>query len=299
MTTMRCFLLVFCFAVLLRSSSALTTSRTRVVASSSPEKQQRIKKLLVLGGSGYLGREISRRGVRKGWEVTSLSRRGVNPEEGDPIMDSIKWVGGDATDAATVRNLVNENDAVVHAVGLLFDVNSGLDKLNLIVSGSGSMPSKDSTYDRVSRLTAFNAIDAATQKLRLPFASRVPFAYISCAEAGWPDVQFGDFVEDKLAPDWLRRYLDAKRKVEAKLVENSKSLRPIIFRPSLIWSWTKFDVLPIIPIFNAASALGVPFVDRTVRVSTLADAVVAGLENEQIEGPQRFMHIDKLAETQR
>ena len=57
------------------------------------------------------------------------------------------------------------------------------------------------------------------------------------------------------------------------------------------------QVLPIIPVFNAASALGVPFVDRTVRVGTLADAIVAGLSDDEVEGVQRFPEMDALAET--
>lgn len=39
-------------------------------------------------------------------------------------------------------------------------------------------------------------------------------------------------------------------------------------RPSLIWDWTKLDVLPLIGIFDLACALGVPFIDKTVRVIT-------------------------------
>lgn len=253
------------------------------------------RKLLVLGGTGYVGREVTRRAVRRGWEVTSLSRRGANPEAGDPIMDSVTWVAGDATDASVVKPLARDADAVVHAVGLLFDVESGLDKLNFIVSGSKSLPNPDSTYDRITRLTAFNAIDAAAGKLRLPFAPRTPFVFVSAAEAGWPTVQWGDVVEDRFAPDWLKKYLAAKRLVEAKLTETAGTLRPVIYRPSLIWSWSKLDVLPIIPIFNLASALGVPFVDRTVRVDTLADAIIAGLDDDNAEGVQRFAQMDELA----
>lgn len=251
-------------------------------------------KVLVLGGSGYVGREVCRRAVRRGWQVTSLSRRGVNPEAGDPALDAVDWRGGDATDPATVKSLVGANDAVVHAIGLLFDVESGLENLNFIVSGSGSTPGQDSTYDRISRLTAFNAIDATQNKLRLPFAPRTPFIYVSCAEAGWPDVTYGDVVEEKLAPEWLKKYLIAKRAVEAKLGDSSQ-LRPVIYRPSLIWSWSKLDVLPIIPVFNVLSALGVPFVDRTVKVGTLADAIVAGLDDSTVEGVQRFPQMDTLA----
>ena len=128
----------------------------------------------------------------------------------------------------------------------------------------------------------------------MPFAPRTPFAFVSCAESGWPDVSGGSFVESNLAPEWLGRYLVAKRAVEAKLNDNTDKLRPIIYRPSLIWSWGKLDVLPIIPVFNLASALGVPFVDRTIRVGTLADAIVAGVAGD-VEGVQRFAAMDELA----
>ena len=41
-------------------------------------------------------------------------------------------------------------------------------------------------------------------------------AFVSCAEAGWPDVALGQQVE-AASPDWLQRYLAAKRSVEAAL----------------------------------------------------------------------------------
>lgn len=286
-------------ACLACSVTGLSLSRRNVVQRSTviAAAEGAPKKLLVIGGTGYVGREVCRRGVARGWKVTGLSRRGCNPEAGDPVLESVSWVAGDATDATVVRELVRDCDAVVHACGLLFEAGSGLEQLNNVVSGSKSVPAADSTYDRVTRLTAFNAIDAVQSKLRLPFSPRVPFAFVSAAEAGWPDVQYGDVVESKFAPDWLRAYLLAKRAVEAKLAANTSALRPIIYRPSLIWSWTKFDVLPIIPVFNIASALGVPFVDRTINVATLADAIVAGIADEQAEGVQRFDNMDKLAAT--
>merc|ERR1719155_110325 len=284
---MRCSLLA-ALAATVSSFRAPTRPAVRMAAAAVP------KKLAVLGGSGYVGREVCRRAVARGWEVTSLSRRGANPEPGDAALDLVAWTAGDAADAGTVKSFVADADAVVHAVGLLFDVDSGLTQLSKVVSGSNSVPGEESTYDRVTRQTAFNAIDATANRLRLPFAPRTPFAFVSCAESGWPDVSGGSFVEDKVAPEWLRRYLVAKRAVEAKLEENSDKLRPVVYRPSLIWSWGKLDVLPIIPVFNLASALGVPFVDRTIRVGTLADAIVAGVAGDA-EGVQRFAAMDELA----
>lgn len=251
-------------------------------------------KLAILGGGGYVGREVARRAVARGWTVSSLSRRGANPEPGDANLDAVEWVAGDATDAAVVDKFVGSADAVAHCVGLLFDADAGaLTRFSSVVSGSGSVPAGDSTYDRITRLTALNSA-AAASKPRLLRRKPTPFAFISCAEAGWPDVQFGDVVESRLAPEWLRRYLKAKRAVEAEL-ETNANLRPIILRPSLIWDWSKLDVLPAIPVFNLLSAVGVPFVDRTMRVTDLADAAVAGLEDDAVSGVQRFEAMDALA----
>ena len=189
--------------------------------------------------------------------------------------------------------------------GLLFDVDSGLANLNKIVSGSGSIPGESSTYDAITRSTAFNVINSIEKKqsglgnILSNNKGRYPFCFVSAAEAGWPDVPFGKTIDEKLAPAWLNRYLIAKRAVESRLKESNETkgtIRSAIFRPSLIWDWTKLDVLPVIPVFNIAAALGVPFVDKTVRVETLADAIVAGIENDDVEGVQRVGEMETISQ---
>lgn len=251
------------------------------------------KRLLVLGGGGYVGREVCKLAVERGYKVTSLSRRGENPEPDNEQLAAVNWVKGNGADPATVKKLVEDSDAFVHAIGLLFDVNSGLTNLNTIVSGSNSLPDEESTYDVVTRQTAFNLIDAVNSRSRLPNTPPTPLVFTSAAEAGWPDVSFGEQVEN-VAPDWLKRYLKAKRMVEAKITATPDTIRPVIYRPSLIWSWTKFDVLPVIPVFNLLSAVGVPFVDKTVTVTTLSRAMIAGLEDDTVSGVQRFMQMEEL-----
>ena len=55
------------------------------------------KKLLVLGGSGYLGSRICRAAVEAGYKVTALSRRG-GPPKMDPALEQVEWRIGDATE---------------------------------------------------------------------------------------------------------------------------------------------------------------------------------------------------------
>lgn len=256
------------------------------------------KKVVVFGGTGYVGSQVCERLATKGYQVTAVSRRGQNPRPGkSDALDEVNWVQCDATNKKAVEKLVSQNDAVVHAVGLLFDVESGLQNLNTIVSGSKSIPDPEkSTYDNITRQTMYNILDAMENPVyRLKKGgAKTPLAFVSCAEAGWPDVKFGHFIEQRLAPEWLKKYLVAKRAVESRLMA-STAVRPIIVRPSLIWSWDKLDVLPVIPVFNIANALGVPFVDKTVRVETLATSIVAGIHDESVSGVQRFRNMEELA----
>lgn len=110
-------------------------------------------KLLVLGGTGFVGRELVKRARQKGYSVVSISRRGKLAGETD---QSVTWVSGDASQVKTLQAVIDDFgpfDGCVHAVGLLLDAESGLSALNKYASGSGSSPTSESTYDRVTRQT--------------------------------------------------------------------------------------------------------------------------------------------------
>jgi NAD(P)-dependent dehydrogenase (short-subunit alcohol dehydrogenase family) len=107
-------------------------------------------KILVLGGTGFVGGTIAKEAVQRGYSVTTISRRGGDNEE----VDMRK---GDATDPAVLSTVLQEGGyvAVIHAIGMLLESD-----LNKFASGSGSVPRKGSTFDEVTRQTAFNAIAA-------------------------------------------------------------------------------------------------------------------------------------------
>lgn len=185
---------------------------------------------------------------------------------------------------------------VIHCIGLLFDDESGFGRYNRFVSGSKSVPDSQSTYDSITRQTAFNAIDATIDYCNSTNVSEFPFVFVSAAEAGWPQMTGGTFIESKLAPNWLQRYLKAKRAVEEKLLESDPPLRPIIMRPSLIYSLDRPLSFPSVGAFFVGNKVGLPFVDRPVSVQALSKAIVRSLSLPEVQGIQRYTQIDALNE---
>ena len=240
------------------------------------ETPQSKGKILVLGGSGFLGSNIAKRAVLEGYKVVSLSRNGKNRKSADAKKDSIDYRIGDARDEETISAILAEGGftAVYHCVGLLFDQESGFRKLNRFVSGSGSIPDSSATYDNITRVTAFNSISAAEAYSRERGQGPLPFIFISAAEVGWEDVTGGKFIESNIAPKWLKRYLKAKRAVEDRLLTDQTLLRPIVFRPSLIYSLDRIRSLPPVGAFFIGNKIGLPFVDRPGKILLLLNVQI-------------------------
>lgn len=299
--------------------------------------ERRPLRLLILGGSGFVGSHVCRLAISRGYDVVVVTRRGpgpLNAAHGDPILKADWTQRGDARDPEFLRSVMagpsaggrGPFDAVVHCVGVLFDGASGLGSLNRIVSGIGSLPDASATYDDITKKTVDALADAAGEHC----APGTPFVFMSAAEAGWPDMPGGTFVERWIAPSFLQRYLSAKRGAEAVVNtmvagrqggeqqqqqqadgsgagsrvsrrasasgSASQHLRGVTIRPSFVWRWSKLDILVPAFIYSILNAVGVPFVDRPVRVDDVAEAVLEAVQLEAtVWGTQHYADIDRLA----
>lgn len=249
-------------------------------------------KVLVLGGSGFVGSRFIEKAADR-FDIVSVSRRGRPAEfvkEGLSSEPEPLWLKVDATDGAAVQELFDVHgpfDGVFHSIGLLLDKDSGLSKFNKFASGSGSVPGSSATYDAITRQTAINAIDAFLYSGKTSdLVKKKPFVFISAAEAGWTFP----------APvSWLEKYLVAKRAVESTLLGCGDKIRPVIFRPSLIWTPKRPQALVSVLPFYLAALVKVPFVDKPTPLEALIDAAICAIEDQDTTGIKRIGDIETLA----
>ena len=89
-----------------------------------------MKKILILGGTGFVGRHVCEKLAAGGYRVTVLTRRRSNARHLQmlPMLDVAE---GSAYDAAALEPLVAEQDAVINLVAILHGTEAAFDKAHV------------------------------------------------------------------------------------------------------------------------------------------------------------------------
>ena len=104
-------------------------------------------KILVLGGSGFIGSQVCVKAVSEGHEVHALGRNKPNK-----VPEGVNWVSKDALDYEGMKSFLQKEsfDAVVNCIGILFDYSTPLRRLNKLFSGSNSVAlNNNETYSNI------------------------------------------------------------------------------------------------------------------------------------------------------
>ena len=136
--------------------------------------------LLVVGGSGFIGRDVCRFAVRDGHEVRSVSRSG-RPDVDEDWADAVSWTSADLFRPNAWRDRLDGVDAVVHSVGTLTEA-----------------PTEGVTFERV------NGDAAVLAALEAERAGVDAFVFLSAAAK---------------PPGIRTAYLTAKRRAEASVAD--------------------------------------------------------------------------------
>ncbi|KAJ5726689.1 uncharacterized protein N7483_008046 [Penicillium malachiteum] len=275
------------------------------------------KRLVVAGGSGFLGSRICKAAAARGWSVTSLSRSGeprwetVTDSSTRPSWaSSVEWAKADLLKPGSYKSFLTGATAVVHSMGILLeaDYKGVVQGREPIVGGlqrafsSSKLGSQDLssrkegealepkerdgqlTYELMNRDSAI----ALAQESSL---EHVPaFVYISAA-AG--------------APVLPARYITTKREAEETIASTLPELRSIFIRPGFMFDSSRKFTLPIALGGFVTSELNTflgkklgflgAMAEKPLKVDTVGEAVVEALEDESTRGAVGTKQIEALA----
>jgi nucleoside-diphosphate-sugar epimerase len=121
-------------------------------------------KLGVTGGTGFVGSHLIDAALAAGHEVKALTRREQPPREG------VEWVAGSLDERESLRQLVTDVDAIIHAAGVITAPNAaGFNKGN--VEGTLAMLAA-ATAGGIHRFVHISSLAAREPKLSLYGASK-------------------------------------------------------------------------------------------------------------------------------
>ncbi|RSL65612.1 hypothetical protein CEP54_004090 [Fusarium duplospermum] len=276
------------------------------------------KKLVVCGGTGFLGSRICKYAVARGWDVTSISRSGdprwdtiTSSPSPPPWAHKVSWERGDILRPATYAPLLNGADYVVHSMGILLEADykgaisgkespiSGLRKafapvrdrgVDPLQRGQGEDIKPPNPKDQFS-YEIMNRDSAVTLAKHAAAANVSSLCYISAAGG---------------APVLPQRYISTKREAEVTIATKFPQLRGIFIRPSFMFDSSRPVTMPL----AAMVGLGTAFNDLTgnyfktfmgaagvkpMKVETVAEAVVEALGDENVKGALEVPEIEELA----
>jgi len=204
------------------------------------------RRVLVVGGNGFIGSAICRAALSRGCQVTSVSSSGGpyrTPKGHTPAwVANVDWQKGDAFQPDTFAHLFPQVDGVVHTLGILLEdgeykqavrdanIPQLMSSLFRVATGdTGNPVRKESaagvSYESMNRKAALQVCEAFISSSPLPGLDYPrPFIYISA--------------EDIFRPLIPARYIETKREAEQKIKEmiaGKEGYRGVYIRPSLVY----------------------------------------------------------------
>ena len=288
-----------------------------------------MKRLLVVGGNGFVGKAVCRRAVRRKIQVTSLSRSGRPMNETGEWADKVEWKMGDANDPDVAREAVEECDAIVSTVGTMVDsswpagarqlymnmkknfqsggggggIQAGLAGLANVLNSASSTGSFDAsgdstdgenTYERLNRDVHLTVASAASRS-----ESVSSFVYFSAVP---PNV-----LNSKVP--LVQRYFSTKMETENALQQyDPNTLRCPILRPTVMYDDEHLHTLAPAALSKVSSLLDsmvfaqfgfrdVPHLlpSPPVFVDTVAECAIEAAFDNQIQGVLELADISRIS----
>jgi NADH dehydrogenase len=120
-----------------------------------------MKKVLILGGSGFVGRHVCTKLAKLGWRVTVPTRRANNAQAVQtlPLVDVI---AADVHDPAQLCALVAGHDAVINLIAILHGTPEAFERTHVKLLRSLISACKSQSVSRLVHVSALGVSDSAS-----------------------------------------------------------------------------------------------------------------------------------------
>jgi len=120
-----------------------------------------LNKVLVTGGTGFIGAYIIKELVEKGYSVRAIRRSNKLPFFISPdILNKVEWVNGDVLDVISLNEAMQDVDAVIHSAAVVsFDKKERAQMYNTNVDGTANIVNL-SLENGIKKLVHISSISA-------------------------------------------------------------------------------------------------------------------------------------------
>lgn len=225
-----------------------------------------MKKVLVLGGSGFVGKAICRELIKIGADVYSINRSGIPRACPADLENGVKWIKGNALDPQTYSQLKGI-DTLIHSIGILAEPKPS----------SNSDQHFPVTFESEIRDTLKVALEAS-KSFGAPLQR---IGYISAADFG----SISNFL--------LSRYMKSKREAESILQQCQDQIPSVIARPGFMYGRDRFPTIPFSYAFSLATLFSAGMLPKALDVDQVAKSLITALADEKLEGT-RILEVPDL-----
>jgi NADH dehydrogenase len=115
-----------------------------------------MKRVLVLGGTGFVGRHVCEKLQREGWSITVPTRRTLNASAVQHLP-SLRVVEANVHDGAVLAQLLVGHDAVVNLVAILHGSEAAFDRTHVVLPATLARACEVSGVRRLVHVSALGA----------------------------------------------------------------------------------------------------------------------------------------------
>lgn len=224
-----------------------------------------MNKVLVLGGSGFVGKAICRELIKIGADVYSINRSGMPRGCPADLETSVKWIKGNALDPQTYNQL-SDIDTLIHSIGII----------------SEPKPQANQNFPVTFESEIRDTLKVALEASKSFGAPLQRIGYISAADFG--------AVSNLLLP----RYMKAKREAESILHEfSSEHVPSVIARPGFMYGPDRFSTVPFSYAYSLATLFSAGMLPKALDVTKVAASLITALADENLSGT-RILEVSDL-----